>query len=455
MHSILLIQRILLSVHFPERDSWIFDAVIIIIAVFLLNLLIRRRIRSSADMQKLLRDRVREKTQELEAEKERAEHSEKAKEQFLANMSHEIRTPMNAILQATRLLIEKEPRQEQMKYLNAIRQSSDNLLIIINDILDLSKIEAGRISLEKIDFDLHSQVMSAVNTLKFNADEKKLLLTCDIAPDVPKIVSGDPYRLTQIILNLAGNAIKFTEQGFVKVAVTALNKAHDSSEIHFEISDSGIGIAADKLAYIFDMFTQESSSTTRKFGGTGLGLAICKRLIELQGGSIDVKSRLGDGSQFIFKIVYEVPEHTFENEHPLSGTNINQTNLNGLRILLAEDNDFNQMVAVDSLESAIPGAKIDLAKNGKQAVEFVLKNTYDIILMDIQMPEMDGHEATRIIRKLSDEKINSIPIIAMTASVIKAEVDKCFESGMNAFVPKPFNIDELLTKIASVIKSGN
>jgi hypothetical protein len=444
--------NILLGLKLPVNGGWgaAFVSVTLLSVVFLF--IIRRRIRQSADMQKQLRERVREKTKELEEQKERAEHSEKVKEQFLANMSHEIRTPMNAIVHANRLLLENDPKEDQLKYLNIIKQSSDNLLIIINDILDLSKIEAGRINFEVLDFNLREQVQSVVNTLKIYADEKKLTLEYHIDDTTPEILTGDPHRLMQILLNLTGNALKFTEKGYVRIAVETVTQTAEEATLKFSVIDTGIGIAQDKLDYIFDMFTQASSSTTRKFGGTGLGLAICKRLVERQGGSIHVLSALGKGSTFYFLLHFKIPEQKTEVAQYSGSKNMEKPKLENLHILLAEDNEFNQMVAVDTIESNIKGVKIDVAKTGKEVIEKIVKTRYDVILMDIQMPEMDGYEATRIIRNMSDKKIHAIPIIAMTASVIKSEVDKCFESGMNAFIGKPFHVDELIDKIASQLQ---
>lgn len=438
-----------LIVDAPSWSMWIIYTMIIVFGALVIAFMIRKRMRDAAYDQRVLREKVRDKTRELEMEKERAEQSERVKEQFLANMSHEIRTPLNAILGMTRLLLDKEPRNDQFKYLNSIKHASDNLLVIINDILDLSKIEAGKINFERIPFRLRNELQAVVDTVKVNADDKGLALKLDIADAVPDSLSGDPYRLNQILLNLVGNAIKFTEKGSVTIKAELLSSDNNKVDMQFSVIDTGIGIAKDKLDYIFDMFTQESSSTTRKFGGTGLGLAICKKLVELQGGEIAVSSTVGTGSQFKFRISYDKAEESADTgEEKSTGT---QRNLSNLKILLAEDNEFNQMVAVDTLEGAIPGAKVDVAQNGKLAVEMVIANDYDLVLMDIQMPEMDGHEATRTIRSNTDARVNSIPIIAMTASVIKAEVDKCFESGMNAFVGKPFSVEELLDKIAKTI----
>ena len=323
--------------------------------------------------------------------------------------------------------------------------------MIINDILDLSKIEAGKINFERIPFDLRNEILSVIDTIKVNADEKHLALNYIVEESIPNTISGDPYRLSQILLNLVGNAIKFTENGSVTIRVTRVSEQSNNIELMFSVEDTGIGIAKDKLDYIFDMFTQETSSTTRKFGGSGLGLAICKKLVELQGGSIHVESEPGKGSVFSFKIKYQIEKNISVSEIETKEEPTIKNNLNGLRILLAEDNEFNQMVAVDTLESAIENVRVDIAKTGKEAVDMLNTNAYDIVLMDIQMPEMDGHEATKLIRSSHDNKINAIPIIAMTASVIKAEVDKCFESGMNEFVGKPFSVDELLEKISKMI----
>ena len=446
----LAIINVPLIVEPPSWKTWWIYSICIIVAALIIYYFIRKRMSDAADGQRILREKVREKTRELEQQKERAEDSEKAKEQFLANMSHEIRTPMNAILGMTRLLLEQEPRTDQLKYLNSIKHASDNLLVIINDILDLSKIQAGKINLEKIPFNLRNEINAVYETMKVNADDKGLNLLTAVDETCPKTIIGDPYRLSQILLNLTGNAIKFTEKGNVTIQTTCTS-ADEQVVVKFSVIDSGIGIAKDKLDYIFDMFTQETSSTTRKFGGTGLGLAICKKLIELQGGNITVESETGKGSVFSFAIPFaigkDIAEHNAKDDHKQQVV----ATMKNVRILLVEDNEFNQMVAVDTLERSIEGAKVTVAGNGKIAIDMLLNNTFDIVLMDIQMPEMDGHEATKNIRSNSDEKINSIPIIAMTASVIKAEVDKCFESGMNEFVGKPFSVGELLEKMSKLL----
>lgn len=435
------------------KDTWIYDLLLILVLGFFIYFFTQRRITQSSRTQKWLREKVKEKTKELEEEKERAEQSEKTKEQFLANMSHEIRTPLNAILGMTRLLLEKNPKEDQLKYLNSIKHASDNLLVIINDILDLSKIEAGKINFEKIDFNLATQLQTVITTFKVSAEEKSLGLTHAIDKDVPVNLIGDPYRLNQILMNLTSNAIKFTDKGSVKIIVKLIEKTKKDAQLQFSVTDTGIGIAKDKLDYIFNIFTQESSSTTRRFGGTGLGLSICKRLVELQGGTIQVDSEPGKGASFSFSLRFDISENNQEEETLQTEFKPTLKKLSDIKILLAEDNEFNQIVAVDTLEELIKNVQVDIAKTGKEAVEMVTNGKYDVVLMDIQMPEMDGYEATKMIRSSKDARINAIPIIAMTASVVKAEVDKCFESGMNAFVGKPFNAEELIDKITKTISS--
>nr|MBP7400793.1 ATPase [Chitinophagales bacterium] len=290
------------------KDTWIYDLLLMVVLAFIIYFFTQRRITQSSRIQKWLREKVKEKTKELEEEKERAENSEKAKEQFLANMSHEIRTPLNAIVGLTRLLLEKEPKQDQLKYLNSIKHSSDNLLVIINDILDLSKIEAGKINFEKIDFNIKEELETVVTTFRLNAEEKSIHLDYEIDDNVPAIIIGDPYRLNQIIMNLTSNAIKFTEKGGITIRVSSIDKSEDEVTLQFNVIDTGIGIAANKLNYIFNIFTQETSSTTRRFGGTGLGLSISKRLVELQNGNINVTSELGKGSDFSFTLHFGISD---------------------------------------------------------------------------------------------------------------------------------------------------
>jgi signal transduction histidine kinase/CheY-like chemotaxis protein/HPt (histidine-containing phosphotransfer) domain-containing protein len=381
----------------------------------------------------------------------RAEESEKHEQQFLANMSHEIRTPMNAVLGMTNLLLDTKLEEKQVKYLNAINISSKNLLVIINDILDLSKLEAGKMEIEKIPFRVRDVVQNVNDTSRFKAEEKGLRFEVNISPDIPDVLKGDPTRLNQILTNLASNAVKFTDKGSVTISV---EKATNSHFIQFRVIDTGIGIPKDKQHLLFGNFKQVDSSTFRKYGGTGLGLAISKTLIELQGGKVNVLSSLGEGSQFIVEIPYEIG--TEEEAQALSHhTVVDYAGLADVRILVAEDNEYNQIVVVDTLNSLIKNATVEIAENGLIAVEMVQAKIYDLVLMDAQMPEMDGLEATRVIRNLANTRLSNIPILALTASVHKADIDKCLDSGMNAFVPKPFTPNELLGAISEYYHNEN
>ncbi|TAH41798.1 MAG: response regulator [Bacteroidetes bacterium] len=398
---------------------------------------------------------IRQK-ERAELEKLKAEQSEKFKQQFLANMSHEIRTPMNSVIGLTNLLMKSKMDQQQTKYLNVIKKSSENLLVIINDILDLSKIEAGKMDFEKIAFSLHDCLDTVYHTMVFKSEEKSLELKQIIDEKVPEVVIGDPVRLNQILINLAGNAIKFTEKGSVTIQIKELNRHDNISILEFSITDTGIGIAQSQLDKIFESFSQASSDTTRKFGGTGLGLTISKQLVELQNGSIYVQSQPGQGTTFSFKIPYPIGNITDLNK-PGSGIgDVLGEDLKGIRILLVEDNGFNQMVAVDTLNDLIPELTVDIAENGIESLEKLRSADYDIILMDIQMPQMDGFEATERIRTDFKSPKNQVPIMAMTANVTQEEVEKCFNCGMTAHISKPFDPQELLNKLGQlVLKSTN
>lgn len=366
-------------------------------------------------------------------EKDIAIRSAQFKQQFLANMSHEIRTPLNAVVGMTNLLIDKNPREEQMRYLSAMRKASYNLLHIINDILDISKIEAGKIEIEAIDFAIEECVDVVYQTLHLKAEEQKTILRCVIGENVPKWLKGDPTRLTQILTNLIGNAIKFTpEGGFIDVFVTK-ESGDEPSWIKFAVQDTGIGIAPDQLHKVFESFSQESSDTTRKFGGTGLGLTISKQLVELQGGSLHVASTKGKGTTFWFLIPF------FAGQEVKKVTKADYAAFDKkLTVLLAEDQPMNQMVAVDTLEDLFPGITIDIANNGQEAVDKAQEKVYDLIFMDVHMPLKDGYTATKEIR--DGNGINSkSPILALTANAVKEEIDKCLESGMNKHLAKPFD----------------
>ena len=385
----------------------------------------------------------------IEIQKNRAEQSERFKQQFLANMSHEIRTPMNAVSGMTDVLLEKGPRPDQVEYLTAISKSSDILLHIINDILDLSKIEAGKLELESIDFSLTDAIKQVGDTLSYKAEEKGLQLITHIDDSIDDVVVGDPYRLNQVLINLGGNAIKFTAKGSVEIVVNKVSEADGKLSLRFSVTDTGMGIPAHKLQTLFESFTQANSSDTRKFGGTGLGLSISKQLVELQGGNIVVESREGSGSTFSFTITYLAGSPEKLQQRIAQEQRIDGNILNGLRLLVADDNEYNRLVVNETLRLKAK-MQIDLVTNGQEAVQMLRQNDYDVILMDVQMPVMNGIEATKYIRSQMPAPKSKTPVIALTASILRADLDMCTESGMNSYVPKPFKAWQLIHTIADV-----
>ena len=373
-----------------------------------------------------------------------AEQTSKAKQDFIANMSHEIRTPMNAIVGFTALLQETKLNDIQRDYVETIKVSGENLLNLINDILDFSKIEAGKLFIEKESFVLKHVLESIERVLKGKANEKALDFSIEIAPDVPQYIIGDSNRLYQVLMNLVGNAIKFTEKGFVKIKVQKSWEKEDRFRLKFLVIDSGIGIPKSKQDYIFDSFNQVSSGATRKYGGTGLGLAIVKRLVELQKGTVKVNSEVGVGSTFEFEIKYKLDLNHRELE-TIQQQEIDLTLLDGKHILLAEDNRMNQKFIINIFEKT--NAKLFVASDGEEALQLLKEMSFDILLLDIQMPNKDGFEVIKELRTSFPKEKKNIPVIAMTAHAFKEERDACIAAGMNEHIAKPINKDDLFALI--------
>jgi PAS domain S-box-containing protein len=380
--------------------------------------------------------------------RKKAEEAAQSKQLFMSTMSHEIRTPLNEVIGITNLLLQANPREDQMDYIKALKFSGNHLLTLVNDVLDYNKMESGKIIFEQTQFNLGDFLEEIMRSYSFRSKAKNLSFDIRKANDLPNEVIGDPIRLNQILSNLLSNALKFTIHGSIQVIVKELSRTANQSKMEFSVIDTGIGIPKDKHSFIFDSFTQASTDTTRHFGGTGLGLAICKKLIELQGGTITIDSEPDKGSTFKFVISFGISDKGIQT----SGGDVPETfsGLEGKRILVAEDNKINFFVANKFLTGW--GISVTHAENGQIALDILEKEEFDLILMDLHMPVMDGIEATRIIRQSNNLKIRDIPIVALTAAIMSESHDKIEDLKINDYVLKPFKPHDLFERILKHIR---
>jgi PAS domain S-box-containing protein len=387
--------------------------------------------------------------------KEKAEEATRAKAQFLSTMSHELRTPMNVVIGMTHLLMEDDVKPEQLEKLRVLKFSAESLLMLINDILDLSKIEAGKVNFERVSFNPGQLLSDIKDSMLQEAGKKGIELELQLGAGLPGLLLGDPMRLSQVLTNLLSNAIKFTDKGCVTLKLSQLRDAAGVCLLEFSVQDTGIGIPAHMQQAIFESFTQGSSDTSRRFGGTGLGLSISKRLLELQGSKIMLDSQEGKGSEFSFRLQFDKVDqlagNTLNNKITVQNKGENK-GLKGRKILMVEDNPLNVFLGVKLLQKW--GVEVQSAESGKEALRLLQEQAFDMVLMDLQMPEMDGFEATRLIRALADPRIASLPVLAITAASEQGVKEMALEAGMNDFILKPFNPEELFETLSQYLQEN-
>jgi hypothetical protein len=430
------------SINFGRMTTGLSIALIVILSLLTLSLYKNNNLRAKAN--ELLQD----KNIELQLAKEKAEKASLAKAQFLSTITHELRTPLYAVTGLTHLLLEEDPKPHQKEHLNSLKFSGEYLLSLINNILDLNKLEANKVEIEKTTFSLKKRINDVLIALKKSADDRKNKLHFEYDESIPDRLVGDPLKLSQVLINLIGNSVKFTQNGDVTVRVRKLEEKNKKVSLHFEIEDNGVGISKKKQKSIFETFSQASLQINRKFGGTGLGLSIVKNLLELMGSKINLESQLGKGSKFWFNINLDISEEVKEDINPKNIIyDVDYVALENRKILVVEDNKINQMITRKILEKN--KMKCMVADNGMDAIKLVKEHEFDVILMDIHMPGISGIEATQKIRVFNKD----IPIIALTAVTIDENLDDFYRAGFNEIIPKPFKTEEFFEKIYRTISN--
>ena len=431
------------SIYFSKMTTGLSIALIIILSLLALSLFKNNNLRAKAN------DLLKDKNVELTIAKEKAERASLAKAEFLSTITHELRTPLYAVTGLTHLLLEEDPKPNQKEHLNSLKFSGEYLLSLINNILDLNKLEANKVEIEKTTFSLKKRINDVLITLKKTAEDRKNSLTLEYDESIPEKLIGDPLKLSQVLINLIGNSVKFTQNGEVTIRINKLSSVKDKVNLHVEIEDTGVGISMQKQKSIFETFNQGSLQINRKFGGSGLGLSIVKNLLELMNSKVYLESVLGQGSKFWFDISFNISEDTFgDTDLGNKAYNIDYKSLEKVSILVVEDNKINQMITKKILEKHKIICKV--ADNGLDAIKMVKENDFKLILMDIHMPGISGIETTQLIREF-DKKL---PIIALTAVTIDENLDEFYKAGFNEIIPKPFKPEDFFEKISYTLKAS-